>query len=165
MHTTIRKSRLLSWSLAACLAAMGLAVMAGGSLGKDAFRAAQDRIEAQAQAQQKACGRFQGNARDICEAQAKGREKVAKAQLKAQYRPSPEAEKLAKVTRAEADYDVAKLRCAALKDPARDRCIDQAKDAREAAIRLAKVEKVEELNAQKRAREQKHAQQKAAPKS
>jgi hypothetical protein len=159
----VRKTKLLGCSLAACLAAAGLALAAEGGIAKDAFKAAQERIEAQATAQHKACSRWQGNARDVCEAQAKGREKTAKAELQAHYRPSPEAEKLAKTARAEADYEVAKARCAALKDDAKDRCVQQAKHDREAAIRLAKVEKVQELNAQKRADEQRlHAQPKAA---
>jgi hypothetical protein len=162
---TMSKTRLVRWSLATCLAVIGLAAGAEGTMSKDAFRAAQDRIEAQANAQRKACGRFKDNARDLCEAQAKGRAKVAQAQLKARYQPSPEAQKLARTNKAEADYDVAKLRCETLKDKARDRCIDQARNDREAAIRLAKVEKVEELNALKRAREQKHAARKATPDS
>jgi hypothetical protein len=45
---------------------------------------------------------------------------------------------------AQANYDVAKAKCSALQDKARDRCGQQAKLAREAAIRQAKVEKVQE---------------------
>ena len=150
--------------------AVVLGVCAGGVysaetvMNKDAYKAGQQRIEAQAKAQVSACGRFKGNAKDVCQAQAKGWEKVAKADLEARHTPGPEAEKMAKFARAEADYGVAKQRCEIHKDRARDTCVAQAKHDREAAVRLAKVEKVEELNAQKREEQEQHqAQQKAAP--
>jgi hypothetical protein len=88
---------------------------------------------------------------------------MAKAQLETQYKPGPEAEKMAKFARADVDFAIAKERCEALKDRAHDSCIAKAKHDREAAIRLAKVEKVQELNALRReAHEQRQAQQKAA---
>lgn len=149
--------------------ALGLGLGSAGALagadpamGKEAYEAAQERIEAQAKAQRKACAPLKGNARDVCQVEAKGWEKAAKAQLEAEYQPSPEAEKNAKFARAEADYDIARQRCAALKDRAKDRCLKQAKHDREAAVRLAKVEKVEEMNSLKA---KAAAQQKAAPKS
>jgi hypothetical protein len=71
-----------------------------------------------------------------------------------------------KIARADADFDVARQRCEALKGRAHDTCVDQAKHDREAAVRLAKVEKVEELNALKRTEEeQREAQRKPAPRS
>lgn len=153
-------------ALALALGLSGTGALAGAdpdpAMSKAAYEAAQERIEAQAKAQRKACGALKGNAKDICQLEAKGWEKAAKAQLEAEYQPSPEAEKNAKIARAEADYDIAKRRCAPLKDRAKDRCLNQAKHDREAAIRLAKVEKVEEMNALKA---KAAAQQKAAPKS
>jgi hypothetical protein len=137
------------------------AVVKPPPLTKDAYKAARDRIEQQSRAERKACERFKGNPKDVCEAQARGREKVAKAQLEAQYKPNPETEKLAKFSQADADYDVAKVRCDAMKDKAKDQCLAQAKHDREAAVRLAKVEKVEEVNQLKaKAHEQKHSAQK-----
>lgn len=140
-------------AVAALIAAAGL--VGGAQAGADAFKAAEQRIETQAKAQRKACDRFKDNARDVCQAQAKGWEKVAKAKLEAQRKPGPETEKLAKFAQADADFAVAKQRCESSKGKAHDTCVDQAKAAREAAIRLAKVEKVEEQNAQLRAKEEK----------
>jgi hypothetical protein len=159
-----RKKYWIGLALVLGVGAGGVVSSAETAMNKDAYKAAQHRIEAQAKAQRKACGRFKGNAREVCEVQAKGWEKIAKAQLETQYKPGPEAEKMAKFARADVDFDVAKQRCEALKDRAHDTCIAKAKHDREAAIRLAKVEKVEEINALKReAQVQRQAQQKAAP--
>lgn len=166
MNHTRKTTKLIGWSLAACLGAAGLAWAAEGTMSKDAYKAAVEKIEAQGKAQRASCGRFKGNAKDVCVAQARGREKVAKAELQARYKPGPESEKLAKIAKADAAYDVTRERCDALRDAAQDRCVQQARQDREAAERLAKVEKVAEINALKRAaREQKDAGQKPAPKS
>jgi hypothetical protein len=162
--SSTRKKYLIGLALVLGVGAGGVVYSAETAMNKDAYKAAQHRIEAQGKAQRKACGRFKGNARDVCEVRAKGWEKMAKAQLETQYKPGPEAEKKAKIARADVDFDIARQRCEALKDRAHDTCTAKAKHDREAAIRLAKVEKVEELNALRRAaHEQRQAQQKAAP--
>lgn len=159
-----RKKHLVGLALVLGVGAGGLVYSAETAIGKDAYRAAQQRIEAQAKAQRQACDRFQGQAKDVCQAQAKGWEKVARAKLEARYEPGPEAEKEAKFARAEADYALAKQRCGLLKDRARDTCVERAKHDREAAIRLAKVEKVQEVNARKREQQaQRQALQRPAP--
>jgi hypothetical protein len=157
-----RNMPMIVLALAFGLGGTGALAGADPAMSEDAYEAAQDRIEAQAKARRKACAPLKGNAKDVCQLEAKGWEKAAKAQLEAEYQPSPDAEKNAKVARAEADYDIARQRCAPLKDRAKDRCLKQAKHDREAAIRLAKVEKVEEMNTLKA---KAAAQQKAAPKS
>jgi hypothetical protein len=164
--TRTTKKYLIGLMLLVGAGAGGVVYSAEAALGKDAYKTAQQRIEGQAKAQRQACGRFKANAKDVCEAQAKGWEKVAKAQLEVQYKPGPEAEKKAKFARADADYGVAKQRCEALKDRAHDTCIAQAKHDREAAVRLAKVEKVEEVNALRREEHEQrtgHAKPAAAP--
>jgi hypothetical protein len=159
-----RKTRLIAVALAACMGAGGLA-LAGGTTAKDAYKSSRERIAAQAKAERKACERLQGNAHDLCDAQAKGREQVARAQLEAKFKPSPETEKLAKNARADAAYQVAKVRCeAGPRGSARERCLEVAKGVHEAAIRQAKVEKVQELREDK-AKAAQHAVQQAAPKS
>lgn len=160
---TMRTSTLISQVLALALGPAGLVLAAPPALTKDAYKAAIERIELQAKAQRKACGRLKGPPREVCEAQAGGAEKVAKARLQAQYQPGPDAEKRAKLTRADADYDLAKVRCAASRGKAKDACLDRARHDREAAIRLAKVEKVEEMNQLKaKAGEQKESAGKPA---
>lgn len=116
--------------------------------GKDAYKAAEQRIVQQAKTERKTCDKLQGDQKDACLAQAKAHEEIAKARLEAQRKPGLEAEKLAKFKAADAAFKAAKARCE--KQPkgfGRDRCIDQAKTEHDAAIRLAKVEKVQEQNA------------------
>lgn len=159
-----RKKYLVGLALVVGAGAAGVVYSGGTGMNKDAFKAAQQRIEAEAQVQREACGRFKGSAKDLCEVQAKGSQKVAKAQLQAQYKPGPEAEKLVKFAQADADFELAKQRCQPLKDSARDRCVARAKHDREAAVRLAKVEKVQEVRARERelAQERKARQKTAA---
>jgi hypothetical protein len=112
-------------------------------LTKAAFEAGKKSIERQFDADKKACGRLKGQARDVCQAQAEGRQEAEMAKLEARHRPSPEKTQEAKEAVAEANFKVAKEKCDALKGDAKDKCIDAAKAAREAAVRQARVEKVD----------------------
>lgn len=144
MNATIKNSL---FSLALALG-LGIAGSAGAApaISKDAYRATQKRIDQQEKTERKACGRLKANARDVCEAEARGKAVGARAELEARYKPSPDAERDAKETKADADYGVAKERCDdAAKGKARSHCLKQAKAAREAAVRQAKVEKVESV--------------------
>jgi hypothetical protein len=136
---------------ALCFAAAGvLAAPANPALGKPAapmskqqYEAAKARIGAQSKADQKLCEALKGDPRDVCDAQAKGREKAEKAQLEARYKRDPETSLEAKITTAEANYEVARAKCDLLKGKAEKRCEKEAKAAKEAAIRQARVEKVD----------------------
>lgn len=151
-----RKTYLISGLLA--LFVVAAAGGAGAAADKDGTASAGQRIAAQAKADRKACDRLQGNAKDICQAEASGREKVARAELEARSEPTPETEQALKEARADADYAVARQRC----DDARGKkatkaCIARAKAVHEAAVRQAKVEKVHALNALKDRQEDRHA--------
>ncbi len=166
--TDTKKGMLISLGLAAAAAFAfgGAAATATAPMATTAYQAALKRIDQQGKADRKACKRLEGNARDVCEAQARGDEEVARARLRAQHEPSPEAEKLAKFSEADAEYEVAKVRCDAARPWLKDSCRERAKAAHEAAIRLAKVEKVQEVNALKRAAEaQRQAARQADPDS
>ncbi len=138
----------------ACIALFAAAAFAGGAgaalpkrpppLTKQAYATQKSQVDAQYQANRKLCEGMKGNAKDVCEAETKGRADALKAELDARYKPSPDASFKAKNVTAEANYAVAKAKCDAMKDGARDRCLKDAKGAREAAIRQAKVEKVQE---------------------
>jgi hypothetical protein len=112
-------------------------------LSKAAYEAASQRIEAQARADRKACRRLKGERREVCDAEAKGKEDAALAKLEARWKRTPEAIQEAKEVTADANYRVAREKCEALEGDAHDRCVDEAKAAREAAIRQARVEKVD----------------------
>jgi hypothetical protein len=127
-----------------CLALAGAAVAGPRAMSKSDYRLAKDRIEAQYKADRKFCGGLKGHVEDLCHAQARGKAEAARADLEARYEPSPEATLEARRVTAEANYEVDKVQCAAKDDDdARDRCLDLAKAAREAAVRQAKVEKVQ----------------------
>ncbi len=149
-------TQLLGCAALVCAAAAGSALAAPPPpkpkpppMTQQAYEAAGKRIEVQGKADARACGKLKGNAKDICKAEATGREEVALAELDADYRPSPQTEQGAKEARAEADYDIAKERCDNATGKAKSVCRKQAKAEYVAAIRLAKVEKVESVNAQK----------------
>ncbi len=55
------------------------------------YKAAKDQISADYKANKQKCDALQGNAKDVCQKEAKGAEKVAKAELDARYKPSDKA--------------------------------------------------------------------------
>jgi hypothetical protein len=133
--------KLLSTPRVALLAAamsFGMAVQAQ-SMSSEERSAAQDRINAEYKADRAACDRMSGNAKDICVEQAKGKEKVADAEL--QYRRSGKAEDATKVALAKADaaYEVAKERCDDLSGNQKDVCMKEAKAAETRAKTDAKA--------------------------
>ena len=137
-------------ALLACLAA-GAGAHAGPArpakshaMTKAQYAAEQAKIAADLEATRKLCASLKGHRGEVCETEATGRAEALGAELDARYKPSPKASQKAKNVTAEANYDVAKAKCDALQGKAEDRCMKEAKAAREAAIRQAKVEKVRE---------------------
>lgn len=147
------RRKLMGLAIAVTLAAAGsvgaqapnkaLVVAKEPPLTQQRYEDRKKRIEAQSRADRKACRRLEGERRDVCEAQARGKEDAAKAKLEARFRGTPEATLRAKEVTAEANYKVAREKCALLEGKTEDRCMDEAKAAREAALRQARVEKVE----------------------
>src|SRR5262249_30250736 len=126
--------------------AIAIAVACGGSvmaqnMSKDQLKARKDSIAAEYKAAKGACDSFAGNAKDICKAQAAGKEKVAKAELDAEYKPSRDATYKVRVARAEADYAVAKEKCDDHAGNVKDVCVKQAKAAEVAAKADATAQK------------------------
>ena len=78
---------------------------------------------------QRACGSFADNAKDICMAEAKGKEKVANAELDARYKPSRKATYKFSVTKAEADYAIAKEKRDDKSGNVKDVCVKEPKAA------------------------------------
>ena len=105
------------------------------------YSAAKERIEAEYKAEKKACDSYKGNQNDVCEAQAKGKEKVARAEAEFNYSGKPsDANKLA-VTRADTAYDVAKEMCDEKGGQAKDVCMTEAKASHTKALADAKMTK------------------------
>jgi hypothetical protein len=93
-------------------------------------------------ADKEACDAMSGNAKDICMQEAKGKEKVAKAEAKAAYDATPKARENARLARAEATYEVAKEKCDDMSGNQKDVCVTQAKAAYTKAKADAKVDRV-----------------------
>lgn len=93
---------------------------------RKAKKADEDRIEADAKAAKAKCGNMKGNEKDICQAEAKANEKVAKAELEQKYEPSERHARKVEEVKAEGKYEVAKERCESNKDGVHE-CKKQAK--------------------------------------
>lgn len=100
------------------------------AMDKDLFKATQDRIDAAYQSEQAQCASLKGNARKVCEAEAKANRKVAKAEAEAEYKNTAKARTMAIVARADAAYSVARKKCDELSGTEKTVCITEAKAAR-----------------------------------
>ncbi|HEX6690414.1 MAG TPA: hypothetical protein VF110_04630 [Burkholderiales bacterium] len=112
--------------------AAALALAFGGAQAQDTSKrqvknADQDRIEAEYKAARERCDTMQGNAKDVCQKEAKGKEKIAKAELDAKMKPSAANQRKVREAKAAAEYDVAKERCEDQKGNDKDVCEKDAK--------------------------------------
>jgi outer membrane protein OmpA-like peptidoglycan-associated protein len=116
--------------------AVGLALGApsmAAELSAAEYAAAEKTISADFTTAKAACESLSGNANDICLAQAKGTEAVAKADLNVKNEPTPDMRLQAQVARAEAEFAVAKERCDDLSGTAKTTCVNTATTAETAA--------------------------------
>lgn len=131
--------------LIALLSSAGLA-MAGGvaaqTMGKDAQTSAYKSAESQYKMDREACNTMSGNAKDICVEDAKGKEKVAKAEADAAFMNTPKSREAARIAHADAVYNVAKEKCDDLAGNAKDVCVKEAKAAHVKATADAHVDRV-----------------------
>jgi hypothetical protein len=135
----------ISRLIVALFAAAGLCLAGGVSaqtMNKDARDQAIKNAEAQYKTDKAACDGLKGNAKDICTEEAKGKEKVAKAEANAAYENTPKARETARLARADATYEVAKEKCDDLAGNAKDVCVKEAKAAHVKAQADAKVDRV-----------------------
>ena len=127
------------------LAAVGLCVAGGAgaqAANKDARDTAIKNAEAQYKTDKAACDGMSGNAKDICSEDAKGKEKVAKAEAEAAFQNTPKAREEARVARADATFSVAKEKCDDVTGNAKDVCVKEAQAAHVKAKADAKVDRV-----------------------
>ncbi len=93
----------------------------------------EDRIEAEYKAGKAKCDAMSGNAKDVCVKEAKGKEKVARAELDARANPSERNQRKVEEAKADARYDVAKERCDDMKGKEKSACEKEAKADHERA--------------------------------
>lgn len=94
---------------------------------KDEYNVAKTKIEADYKVAEAKCDTMKDNAKDVCEKEAKGNEKVAKADLEQSYKPSASHMKKAAEAKNDMTYDVAKEKCDDQTGDAKSACVTQAK--------------------------------------
>lgn len=123
--------------------ALGLAFSAGAiaqSMSRVDYKAGKDKIAAEYKSARVDCRSLSGNPNDICVAVAKGKEKIAMADLDASYKPSDKTRYQASVAKADADYAVARERCDDKTGNAKDICLKEAKSVQTTAKADAKAQ-------------------------
>jgi chromosome segregation ATPase len=126
METSMNHFTVIAFAAAVTLG-LGSTAFAADAMDKDAVKAEKKRIEAQYKVEKAKCDSLSGNAKDVCEAEAKAKERIAKADLEVNAKDTPKARYDAQVTRAEAEYDVAKEKCDDLSGNQKDVCGKEAK--------------------------------------
>lgn len=132
------KCRLLMLTVAMSCAFAGNVL----ALTKAEYSTQKDQIKAEYKASRDKCGTMKANAKDICVAEAKGTEKIAKAELESQYKPNAKNTRDVAMAKADSAYKVAKEKCDDLAGNTKDVCVKDAKAAYVKAKEDAKVAKV-----------------------
>lgn len=127
-----RTTRLAPRLAATCLlATLCLSPAQGASLSSaDDFVAGKARAEAALVADRAACDSLNGNARDVCREQARGKELVAKAKLELARTGSRRSQDKVTAVKLDAAYDIARTRCNAQAGSAKTACTKEARDER-----------------------------------
>ena len=118
-------------TLTALAAAIGLAfgasALANTMMSKADYSAGKKAIAADYKSAKAGCDPLVGNAKDVCVAEARGREKVALAELEATHEPSEKHRYDVRIARADAAHTTAKEKCDSLSGDAKDVCMKDAK--------------------------------------
>jgi len=117
-------------------------VAAAQMMSKDAHDATYKSADAQYKSEKDACGKMSGNAKDICMEEAKGKQKIAKADADAAFESTPKKREAARLARADTAYAVAKEKCDDLAGNPKDVCVKEAKAAYVKAKGDAHVDRV-----------------------
>ena len=112
------------------------------TMSKEQRDAAYKDAAAKYKADKESCKTMSGNAKDVCMEEAKGKEKIAKAEADAAYKGTPKARESARMAHADADYNVAKEKCDDLSGNQKDVCVKEAKANHTKAKADAKVDRV-----------------------
>jgi hypothetical protein len=131
------------------------------SMSKDSYAQAKTNADAQYKIDKDACASLSGNVKDICVAEAKGKDNVAKADAEAAYENTPKHRENARVARAQAKNDVAIEKCDDLAGNRKDVCVKEAKAELVKGKADAKVDRVAAVTQQDAAAKQADARKEA----
>ena len=131
-----------SVALAALLA---LPLSHAATMDRASYQTGKTQISDNYKSEKKACSGTTGNAGDICVQEAKAKQKVARAELEANYTGKDNDRNRVQVAMAESTYAVAKERCDDQSGNAKDVCVKAAKATETKALADVKmVKKVSE---------------------
>ena len=120
---------------------LALPLAQAATISKDAYKSGKDGISAQYKTDKAACASKSANAKDICMEEAKAKEKVARAELEYGYTgKARDATKVLEV-KAKTAYAVAKEKCDDQAGNAKDVCRKEAKAVEVKALADAKMAK------------------------
>jgi osmotically-inducible protein OsmY len=123
-------NRLNITAIASAIAlAFSAGAMAAEGMSKDEYKAAQSKISAEYKSAHANCASLTANAKDVCNEEAKGNEKVAKADLEARYHPGDKSRHALAIAKADAEYAVAKEKCDDKAGTDKTACVKEAKAA------------------------------------
>ncbi|MDO9437266.1 hypothetical protein [Hydrogenophaga sp.] len=124
-------------AIALCTASM-FAVAQTPAMNKAEYDAAKDRIEMNYKTAKKSCDAMKDNAKDVCQVEAKGTEKVEKAELERKYKTTAANARKFEEAKADSTYDIAKEKCEDQAGDAQKVCKADAKAVHERAKTAAK---------------------------
>lgn len=136
----MQKSSLLLVAISA-IALTAATPALSATMSKDSYKTAVRHIDETFKADKDKCKSLSGNANDICMAEAKGRQKVAKAEAEADYQGTTKARTNARIARADSDFAVAKEKCDDFAGNPKDVCRKEANAAHVAAVADAKADR------------------------
>jgi hypothetical protein len=125
-------SRLIALFAAAGLSLAGIVPVQAATaapLTKDGYAQAKKDADAQYKIDRETCASLSGNAKDICIAEAKGKDDIARAEAAVAYENTPKTRENARVARARAAYDVSMEKCDDLAGNKKAVCVKEAKAA------------------------------------
>jgi hypothetical protein len=140
MITTTTLSRVLLPLALLALFGTGAGAQNAG-MGKPAYDKDKARIHADYKVDKKACASLAGNTKDVCIEEAKAKEKIALAVLEANFTGQAADQNSLVIAKAEAAYAVAKEKCDDQAGNAKDVCVEQAKAIKTKALADAKLNK------------------------
>lgn len=103
------------------------------------YGAAKKAIESDAHSALSKCRELDGREKDLCKAEARAHERIRKADLEADYRGTVAAATDAKLVRAKAQFDVAKVKCGGEHGEGKLSCLRSARSEKDRALADAKV--------------------------
>jgi hypothetical protein len=122
-------------------ALLSLSVAQAATISKDQYKADKTRISADYKADKAACAALSANAKDICVQEAKAKETVARAELEYGYSGKATDQTKVLMAKAESAYAVAKEKCDDQAGNAKDVCVKEAKAVEVKALADAKLGK------------------------